>query len=66
MILTEAANFFFFPKEVKMSNVPYMELGVGLANIFKILRVDYVWRLTYRDHPGVDRQGLRILMQVSF
>ena len=62
-----SSELFLFPeRSYKMSNVPYMELGVGLANIFKILRVDYVWRLTYRDHPGVDRQGLRILMQVNF
>ncbi|MBL0052697.1 MAG: carboxypeptidase-like regulatory domain-containing protein [Bacteroidetes bacterium] len=26
---------------------PYMELGVGVENIFKILRVDFLWRQTY-------------------
>jgi hypothetical protein len=29
---------------------PYYEVGVGLENIFKFIRVDAVWRLSYRDH----------------
>ncbi|MCB9231529.1 MAG: carboxypeptidase-like regulatory domain-containing protein [Bacteroidia bacterium] len=28
---------------------PYMEVGVGLANIFKIFRIDGFWRLNYHD-----------------
>lgn len=62
-------NLFRFPLNTKcrpMDKVPYMELGVGLDNIFTILRVDYVWRLTYRDTPGVDRSGLRIQLHFTF
>ncbi|MEM1319177.1 MAG: DUF5686 family protein [Bacteroidota bacterium] len=33
------------------SGVPYMEAGAGIENIFKILRFDAVWRLTYLDNP---------------
>ena len=29
---------------------PYTEVGLGLENIFKFIRVDAVWRLSYRDH----------------
>ncbi|MEX1000479.1 MAG: DUF5686 family protein [Crocinitomicaceae bacterium] len=29
---------------------PYYEAGIGLENIFKFIRVDAVWRLSYRDH----------------
>jgi hypothetical protein len=29
---------------------PYYEVSVGLENILKILRVDAVWRLSYRDN----------------
>ncbi len=29
---------------------PYYEVGVGLENIFKFIRIDAVWRLSYRDH----------------
>ncbi len=31
---------------------PYMEAGVGIANIFKILRIDMWWRLNYHQ-PNV-------------
>lgn len=37
----------------------YVEYGFGIGNIFKILRVDFVWRGTYRDTPGSDNFGIR-------
>ncbi len=49
-----------------MGKKPYMEIGVGIDNIFTILRVDYIWRLTYRDRPGIDKSGLRISLHFSF
>ncbi len=49
-----------------MSSTPYMEIGVGIDNLFKILRVDYVWRLTYRNNPDVDKNGLRIALHFTF
>lgn len=33
-----------------LSNGPYYELGVGLENIFKFIRVDAIWRMSYRDN----------------
>lgn len=50
----------------RLTNRPYMEASVGIENIFKVLRVDYVWRLTYRDNPGIDRSGVRIALHVTF
>lgn len=51
----------------RMTATPYMEASVGLENIFKILRVDYVWRLSYLNVPyHIDRRGLRIAVHVSF
>lgn len=47
-------------------STPYMEAGVGIDNIFKVLRVDYVWRLTYRHLPGADRGGVRIALHFTF
>ena len=32
-----------------LTNLPYMEAGVGLENIFKLLRIVYFQRITYRD-----------------
>ncbi len=63
------SNLFRFPYDsstVAMGRKPYMELGVGLDNILTILRVDYVWRLTYRDRPGIDKGGVRISLHFSF
>lgn len=63
-------DLFKFPYENYEQNylgtMPYMELGVGIANIFKVLRVDYVHRLTYRNLPGIDKWGIRIQFHVEF
>ncbi len=63
-------NLFRFPANTHCQpmqrNQPYMEVGVGIDNIFTILRLDYVWRLTYRDTPGVDKSGLRLQLHFSF
>ena len=62
-------NIYEFPADAHarvMSSTPYMEVGVGLDNIFTFLRLDYVWRLTYRDAPNIDKSGLRIAMHFSF
>jgi hypothetical protein len=50
-----------------MHGKPYMELSAGIDNLFKCLRVDYVWRLTYRDGQSASsRSGLRIALHVTF
>lgn len=50
----------------KMGRMPYMEASVGVDNIFTILRVDYVWRLSYRNLPNVDKSGVRLTMHLTF
>lgn len=45
---------------------PYMELGVGVENILNLLRVDYVWRLTYRDKPGAIKGGVMVGVKFKF
>lgn len=62
-------ELFQFPASAQpkpMSSTPYMEAGVGVDNLFKVLRVDYVWRLTYRDNPNIDKSGVRIALHVTF
>lgn len=62
-------NLFRFPTDSGtryMGNTPYMEISAGIDNIFTILRVDYVWRLSYRDTPGADRSGLRVALHFTF
>lgn len=46
---------------------PYMEFSVGLENIFRVLRVDYVYRINYRNVPyKIDRSGVRIAIHITF
>ena len=45
---------------------PYMEASIGLSNIFKILRVDYVRRLNYLDQPDVSKSGIRARIKFDF
>lgn len=50
-----------------LSHGPYMEASVGLENIFRVLRVDYVFRLNYRHVPyKIDRGGVRIAINITF
>ena len=49
-----------------LGRMPYMELSVGIANILKVLRVDYVHRLTYRNLPDIQKWGIRIELGVQF
>ncbi|MCW3124786.1 MAG: hypothetical protein JWO03_444 [Bacteroidetes bacterium] len=32
------------------SKYPYVEAGFGFENIVKVLRLDFIWRVTYRDN----------------
>ena len=60
-------DLFRFPAgSTTMGHTPYVEAGVGIENIFKVLRVDYVWRLTYRNLPNIDKSGLRISLHMTF
>ncbi len=45
---------------------PYVEGSVGIANIFKLFRIDLVRRFTYLDHPNVPKWGLRGRFRLEF
>ena len=49
-----------------MSSTPYMEMSVGLHNIMKIIRIDYVRRLNYLKFPGVKKHGFRFCLEFDF
>ena len=46
-----------------LSSDPYVEVGYGIENIFKIMRVDFLHRLTYLDRPDVDKFGVKVSFQ---
>ncbi len=54
------------PTTYSLSGHPYAEVSVGVANIFKLLRVDLVKRLTYLNHPDVTQWGIRTLLKFDF
>ncbi len=55
-----------FPEGMYTLDKPYFEAGAGIENIFKLLRVDAVWRLSYLDHPNTSPFGIRFSMQFNF
>lgn len=65
--MTDSKGLYLFPRENHhLTNTPYMELSFGIENIFKVLEVDYVRRLTYCDVPGIEKHGVRIRVHVQF
>jgi len=53
-----------FPASTSGMNKPYMEVGIGISNIFHILSVQSVWRLTSSQLPDPDRWSIR--SRISF
>lgn len=45
---------------------PYLEAGVGIENIFRFIRIDGFWRLSYNDHPGTNRFGMLVSAYFDF
>ncbi|WP_346860900.1 DUF5686 family protein [uncultured Draconibacterium sp.] len=47
---------------------PYAEIGVGITNIFKVLRVEYIHQLgsTYANRSFTDNSGIRFRAEMSF
>jgi len=43
---------------------PYIEVGYGVENIFKIFRFDFFHRLTYLDQPDASGFGIKFSAQV--
>ncbi len=45
--------------------MPYVELGYGMENIFKVLRIDVFHRLTYRGKPDANKFAVKMSFQVN-
>ena len=48
------------------NKVPYMEAGVGIENIFKLLRIDAIWRLNYLQNKNIPTFGILGSIQFKF
>ena len=44
----------------------FMEVTAGIENIFKVFRIDGVWRLTYLDHPKALPFSIKGSLQFTF
>ena len=71
-------RLFFFPghfmdngnyvtrTHVMDTSTPYLEMVLGVHNIFKLLHVEYVRRLTYLNNPQTHRNGIRFMIRMTF
>ena len=48
------------------SKYPYVEAGFGFENIVKVLRVDFIWRVTYRHNPYAKNFLPKISINIAF
>ncbi|RUA32264.1 MAG: carboxypeptidase-like regulatory domain-containing protein, partial [Bacteroidetes bacterium] len=62
----ENRNYSTFPSVTHKLTEPYYEAGVAIENIFKILRVDFGWRLSYLDAPNAKRFRVRVNLKMNF
>lgn len=61
-----ADGSFDYLSSVMDKKKPYVEVMAGIHNIFKLLHVEYVRRLTYTDRPGTDKWGIRLMIRMTF
>ena len=56
------------PYYSNISEIPYAEMGAGLTNIFKLIRVEYVHLLGkyYKNSGLTDTHGIRLKGEIGF
>jgi hypothetical protein len=66
-------GLFRFPVNAKgqtlthtLEQKPYIEMSAGISNLFRFLRVDYVWRIHYTDLPDAPKWGVRAMFAPKF
>jgi hypothetical protein len=66
-------NVFLLPRDQQgnpttftLERKPYMEASAGVENILNVLRIEYVRRLSYLNHPNIDKGGIRFSLKVDF
>ncbi|OZI06249.1 hypothetical protein BWI93_20750 [Siphonobacter sp. BAB-5385] len=48
-----------------LQTLPYVEVGYGFSNVFRVARIEAMHRLTYRDNPRIQRFGVKVSFQLS-
>lgn len=60
------STVFPMPEFTKTPTKPYIEAGVGVSNILRLFRLEYVWRLNYLDEPDVMKNGMFFSFRFEF
>jgi hypothetical protein len=47
------------------NGVPYVEVGIGIENIFKVIRIDVLYRATHQM-PGTSPFGIKARYSLNF
>lgn len=56
-----------FPNTLSaLGNEPYVEVSAGVENIFKVFRIDALWRSTYLRPRAIDNFGVKMGFQLTF
>lgn len=45
---------------------PYMEATIGVENVFKLLRIEYIRRLNYLEHDNISPNGVQVAVHITF
>jgi len=54
------------PTTFSLKEKPYVEVSVGIGNIFKFFRIDLIRRMSYLDNPNVPEYGIRGRFKFDF
>ena len=54
-----------FPSVISKMNNPYIEVGAGVENIFKMFRVEAIWRLNSTSVIGAPSFGIRAKFELA-
>ncbi len=55
-----------FPEVSHFVNKPYFEAGAGIENIFRIVRIDAIWRLSHNENANTSPFGVFVSLQIGF
>ena len=59
-------SFNKLPENMYTLEKPYYEAGIGIENIFKVIRIDGIWRFSYLDHYNINNFALFVSLYFTF
>ena len=67
----KSGNILIFPTDYSKAtgteiNGPFMEVGAGIENFFKLVSIAGFHRITYKNTPDVDLWGVRIAIHLQY